>query len=1138
MTEALSVKVWLQGKPVIMHNIYRVKDSVNLTSILSSSTPSFIAGDFNAHHTLWCKKTDRAGRELLAQIEDNQQYVIKNEMQTPTTQYNTTIDLTIVHTSIAATCSWSIYDTLKSDHYAVLATLNTGKILPQTTSVRKWCFHKADWQLYQNVIEKQLQPPIDDLDCEEGQLMNVMLEAAKISIPTTNPTKIKKQYWCYDSTVRQYRWTLNRANKTLRKITKLQHPNLEAYKASVQEATRNYYDSCEKARYTSWDTWLTKNNTELNPKKLWQRNNRCTGIAQREPQHPCPLQHGLKLLDDFVARSSSSQFPADVEATVQQHRPARVQLIDNALRLPSECDRPITCSEINAVLKTTKDTSPGEDTLSYSMVEHAPICLKQRLAELYTKSLSSGKLPSRWKTAVIVPVPKKNNTYRPISLLSVLSKIMEKIILQRLRWLAAPPHVMATGFKPGSGTRDAVSVLIHDLSEGKSFTKPTAAAVYIDLKRAFELVSKEVILAELSTAGVTGAMLSWMSDFLFNRMAKVRFQGTITDEKCFENGTPQGSSLSPTIFNYAMNVFLRLQLPEGVRIMSYADDLVIYCVHRKNIIPRLQDALNQLSTTAAESGFFFAPEKTHATWFFGPQPAIKLRICNKDIEWADNNTYLGVVIDKNLTMKPHVDHVINKASRSINALKVMSTLSGVNAKILKGVYQACVKASLGYGTETFNLLSSCQQKRLQVKQNTALKLVLGTPNWTPTVNIHSETNVLPIRYNSEIMQATMLYKILRNPLHPLHIYISAEIESPRTAPRYARTWTSTICNKFRKLCNSIPDLEAAENIHPWSVPRITTHTNNHLPPKHSTDATTLLSATNIAIAAIAEPDDANYYTDGSVRDGQVAAAVVHQHGTISVRLNDSATIMQAELLAIYYALHHAQNIASRCVVYSDSKSAVVAITERLPKDNITLIRQIQHTASKLITKPLLVWIPSHIGIPGNEAADALANAAIRRETVDVTLPISMAKSKQSIQQTARDIYETLAYDNPSTTVAFHQKVALTNTQRKATLNIYNRATQRSLYRLRLFVKPYSQLVHKEKATCSYCGECYVMYTVHYLTVCPVIQLLRYKLMADVPIELYHTDNTTLTIEILRRQAARNHRELLEVVQRYPIFFFL
>ena len=457
----------------------------------------------------------------------------------------------------------------------------------------------------------------------------------------------------------------------------------------------------------------------------------------------------------------------------------------------------------------------------------------------------------------------------------------------------------------------------------------------------------------------------------------------------------------------------------------------------------------------------------------------------------------------------------------------------MNAKILKGVYQACVKASLGYGTETFNLLSSCQQKRLQVKQNTALKLVLGTPNWTPTVNIHSETNVLPIRYNSEIMQATMLYKILRNPLHPLHIYISAEIESPRTAPRYARTWTSTICNKFRKLCNSIPDLEAAENIHPWSVPRITTHTNNHLPPKHSTDATTLLSATNIAIAAIAEPDDANYYTDGSVRDGQVAAAVVHQHGTISVRLNDSATIMQAELLAIYYALHHAQNIASRCVVYSDSKSTVVAITERLPKDNITLIRQIQHTASKLITKPLLVWIPSHIGIPGNEAADALANAAIRRETVDVTLPISMAKSKQSIQQTARDIYETLAYDNPSTTVAFHQKVALTNTQRKATLNIYNRATQRSLYRLRLFVKPYSQLVHKEEATCSYCGECYVMYTVHYLTVCPVIQLLRYKLMADVPIELYHTDNTTLTIEILRRQAARNHRELLEVVQRYP-----
>ena len=85
-------------------------------------------------------------------------------------------------------------------------------------------------------------------------------------------------------------------------------------------------------------------------------------------------------------------------------------------------------------------------------------------------------------------------------------------------------------------------------------------------------------------------------------MDKVRFQDTITDERIFDNGTLQGSSLSPSIFNYAMNVFLRLQLPEGVRIMSYADDLMVNCVHRKNIISRIQDALNQLSTTGAASG--------------------------------------------------------------------------------------------------------------------------------------------------------------------------------------------------------------------------------------------------------------------------------------------------------------------------------------------------------------------------------------------------------------------------------------------------------------------------------------------------------------------------------------------------------
>ena len=103
--------------PCVRYYVF-VKSSFKHTRRL----PSILAGDFNAHHTMWCRSTDRAGRILLDQIENSNEYVIMNKPQIPTTQYRTTIDLTIVHSSIAALSEWSIYDNLISDHYPILLT--------------------------------------------------------------------------------------------------------------------------------------------------------------------------------------------------------------------------------------------------------------------------------------------------------------------------------------------------------------------------------------------------------------------------------------------------------------------------------------------------------------------------------------------------------------------------------------------------------------------------------------------------------------------------------------------------------------------------------------------------------------------------------------------------------------------------------------------------------------------------------------------------------------------------------------------------------------------------------------------------------------------------------------------------------
>ena len=531
---------------------------------------------------MWCRSTDGPGRTLLEQIEIANSYALMNNPQTPTTKYNTTIDLTIVHTSIAAISEWSIYDNLMSDHHPILLTIQSKDTRPVAGPTTKWSLHKANWEAYKSKLTElcsliNINGSIDDHALEINDLL---IQAAESSIPKTKPHKKKRKYWCYNEKVKIAKWFLNRAIKKLRHKKRAGYQNLEPFQREVRESNSNYREICNKVRNESWDTWLTNSNTDVNSKTIWQRIKRCTGTRQHPPTHPNPIQESNRLLTEFVARSSSDQLQEeDVRALQQQHN-VRQQQLQDYINLPSECDKPITITEINKVLSNVRDSSAGDDTVAYSMLKNAPTAFLQQLSKLYTRSLQDGRLPSSWKLATIVPIPKKNNTYRPISLLSVIGKVLEKIILHRIRWSADPPHIRATGFKPGSGTRDAISILLNDISISRTRRK-RAAAVYLDLQKAFELVNKDIILSELITAGVHGRLLAWTSDFLANRRAKVRFQNCYSNPQSFENGTPQGSSLSPTLFNYYLNIFLRLQLPEGVRILTYADDLVIYCVDRQ-----------------------------------------------------------------------------------------------------------------------------------------------------------------------------------------------------------------------------------------------------------------------------------------------------------------------------------------------------------------------------------------------------------------------------------------------------------------------------------------------------------------------------------------------------------------------------
>ena len=341
--------------------------------------------------------------------------------------------------------------------------------------------------------------------------------------------------------------------------------------------------------------------------------------------------------------------------------------------------------ELDNAIAHRQDTSPGEDQISFSMVKHSPNTLKTYILHLINQSWDEMTLPKSWKQANIAAIPKPaQDAFRPISLLSCISKIMESMVVQRITSSARPFHPNLLGFRKGVGTEDAIASLISHISSAKNAkSHRKVTTVFLDLEKAFELANKEAIIQAMINAGLGGKLLGWCRDFLTNRQARVEFQGAHSQYHTFQNGTPQGSPLSPTLFNFLIDDILKnTQLPLMTHMFAYADDLVI--VSTKDSILNCQKALNSLKNVTDILGLKFSTTKTKAICFQKGTPDSQLKLSDEAIEWVSEYKYLGVIIDKNLNFSSHIKYTAKRVRRRLNAMRAISGIpGGANSKVLK-----------------------------------------------------------------------------------------------------------------------------------------------------------------------------------------------------------------------------------------------------------------------------------------------------------------------------------------------------------------------------------------------------------------------------------------------------------------------
>ena len=337
--------------------------------------------------------------------------------------------------------------------------------------------------------------------------------------------------------------------------------------------------------------------------------------------------------------------------------------------------------DVYNVISEFKSGSAGPDGIEAKFVKLAAHVLMYPLADLFNLSLSTASIPSLWKCARVTPIFKNGsatdmNNYRPISIISFIAKVFEKLIFIQLSHFLESSNILSpfqSGFRPNFSTTTALLKFTSDVFSFCDRDQLTGA-IFIDLSKAFDLVDHYLLLDKLHSIGFSRNALLWFNAYLHNRRQCVSIQGSQSDYLIVDKGIPQGSTLGPLLFSIFIND-LPMACPNS-HIHMYADDTVIYSSH--NNLSQIQRSL-QSDFQSIQNWFHnnkLVLNKTKScSMVFGSMyrrpHLLDLNIVYDDGSPLENVKlfkYLGVWIDPELTFKLHIDSVIKKAYGCLGSL--------------------------------------------------------------------------------------------------------------------------------------------------------------------------------------------------------------------------------------------------------------------------------------------------------------------------------------------------------------------------------------------------------------------------------------------------------------------------------------
>jgi hypothetical protein len=779
------VEIRLSGKKVIVGFGYRppkqsraVADifleqfRASLASVMAlGSAAILIMGDFNDHCLKWDGSHEGSdlGNDFYELINMADMVQLVTEPTHITSRSKSLIDL-IITDSPGYIKSIDLLPPLGSNHVTLYLELQITYPRDKNFTRHVWDYSKGDYnQLNQSIIDHEWDSIISDdtdINAKASIWTESFLRLCKTSIPNRN-IKVKPRDLPWFT--HECKCAIRNRDRLYKRFCRTRTPRNELiWKNKAREA--RVIINLARLNYRQ-NLMKTLGDPTLTAKKYWSLIKRVYG-SKKGMGIPV-LEVGNKLcststdkanaLTEFFGKQQTllepigHQLPPLHMLTMQ-----RLSLVETT---PNEV-RDILCS-----LDVGK--AHGIDGVSVRLLKETSSSIDVPLCALINESFSCGKVPTSWKMANVSPVHKKNekskvDNYRPISLLSTLAKIQERIVYKRLYSFLMRNGLLTaknSGFKEKDSAMCQLIKIVDNiykaLEDGKDIN-----LVFLDVSKAFDKVWHRGLIHKLKSNGIDGPLLNWLEDYLRDRQIRVVINGQSAAWAKTNAGVPQGSVLGPLLFLVFINDVVN-DIQTDINL--FADDTSLI-----NIIDELAEAyattgqdLIKLATWADQWLVTFNAAKTvslHITKSAVKPVLPTLKLKGTDIVNVETHCHLGVDIESAFTWQTHIKRIAEKGAKCVGLMRRASR--DLPRECLEKLYTTMVRPILEYGGVLFDGSPDSHTEPLDKVQREAGLVCTGAYKHTKTVRLMEEVGWDSLGSRRARQRSTLMYKIQNHTAPP------------------------------------------------------------------------------------------------------------------------------------------------------------------------------------------------------------------------------------------------------------------------------------------------------------------------------------------------------------------------------------